>query len=457
MGIDVKIVGADTETGALTEAAIHRHSDGAPGLLVHTVPHTKFNPEVHPFLNATVGVNMNQDAAFGGTPDMIHNGIDGVTLWTGSSITGTKVTFDNDDDRAHGGIVTVVDFTSIALATVTVGVDGSDTVLTEGTQWVDTTGNNETATSLATAISAITGVSATASSAVVTVVADAGVNISKIDTSDAGDLPGSAQAVLINNPAVSETWEFDKTSDLTIANYVAISGWINIDSDWADADSIDMYCYDTASATEIGQRVHIEDFISIGEFDSWQSFAVPFSVLDIENEGTFDAVRFQVTARDGAKSPKFYIDDLQVEQTGTPLVFKAVTPKGTRFHITELRIRMEDTFDSTLANATIPNIPLYAFLGVARLTNGIVFRRVQVGKTAFSVTLRDLSDFMSTGSNLINVTGNAATTGFTLLVEFPVPIVLEGGDGENFLSFTISDDLSGLLRFTAVARGSVEI
>ena len=91
------------------------------------------------------------------------------------------------------------------------------------------------------------------------------------------------------------------------------------------------------------------------------------------------------------------------------------------------------------------------------MTNGIAFSRVQQGKTLFSVILKNLGDFLATGSNLINATGNATNTGFTLLVEFPEAILLEGGETENFLSFTINDDLSGLTRFTAAARGAVEI
>ena len=90
------------------------------------------------------------------------------------------------------------------------------------------------------------------------------------------------------------------------------------------------------------------------------------------------------------------------------------------------------------------------------MSNGITFSRVGRGKTLFSVTLKNLGDFLATGSNLINATGNATNSGFTLLVEFPQPIVLEGNSEINFLSFTISEDLSGLTRFTAVARGSVE-
>ena len=38
----------------------------------------------------------------------------------------------------------------------------------------------------------------------------------------------------------------------------------------------------------------------------------------------------------------------------------------------------------------------------------------------FSVTIKQLSDFLATGSDLINLTGNATNTGLTLLIKFPI-------------------------------------
>ena len=67
-----------------------------------------------------------------------------------------------------------------------------------------------------------------------------------------------------------------------------------------------------------------------------------------------------------------------------------------------------------------------------------------------------MGDFLATGSNMINISGNATNTGLTLVVEFPEPIILKGGGNQNFLSFTINDDLTNLTRFTAAARGALE-
>lgn len=69
-------------------------------------------------------------------------------------------------------IVTIVDFAQGALDTITVTVNGTATVLTEGTDFAAATSNNVTATNLATAINALAGVAASASAAVVLVTPD---------------------------------------------------------------------------------------------------------------------------------------------------------------------------------------------------------------------------------------------------------------------------------------------
>lgn len=454
MPIDVKVTGTGHVSGhAVLEQSLHKPPGKMAGAVVYAERILTFGPTLVPFLNDNFGIAMNQDASFGGTPDMIHNGIDS-TLWTASNITGAKVTFNVDDTRAHGGIITVVDYTALSGITATIGVDGSDTVKTEGGTWTAATSNNATATSLASDLDSITGVSASATAAVVTITADINVNISKVDTSDGTNLPGTGQAVEADNMAVNDVFQFNKGGDLTIANYTAITGWINIDKDWA-GDTVELYCYDTGGAVDVGSRIMLEDYIVSASFDVWQSFVIPFTDFQF-SELTFDAIRVELAVKDGGKSPKYYLDDVQVEQTGTPLVYKVGVAPGQVFHIDEIRVRVEDAFDSTLANATVPNLPIDAILGVAELTNGIVFRRIQKGVTLFSSTFKTLGDFLSTGSELSGVAGNATNTGFTMTVTFDPPIVLDGGILNNFLSYTVSDNLTGLTRLTAVARGALE-
>ena len=57
------------------------------------------------FVNPDNGVNMNVASAFTGTADGVHNGIDS-TLWTASTLNGTKFTY-NSTDFAHTGSASI--------------------------------------------------------------------------------------------------------------------------------------------------------------------------------------------------------------------------------------------------------------------------------------------------------------------------------------------------------------
>ena len=68
--------------------------------------------------------------------------------------------------------VTIDDYNNCGTDTVTVTIDGTANVLTEGSEWTAASDNDTTATSLASAIDALTGVSASATAAVVYIVPD---------------------------------------------------------------------------------------------------------------------------------------------------------------------------------------------------------------------------------------------------------------------------------------------
>ena len=290
------------------------------GLVVLSHPFVETEPSTQFFTNSTFGIAMNQNVAFSGTPEQIHDGID-QTLYTASAVTGSKFTFNQDDQRAYQGIITIVTAADTGGDTTTIGVDGSDTTKTEGVDWNKTDGNNsQTATDLATELSTITGVTATASGAVVTVLADVGVNISKLDTNDATAMPGSGGAVKTDNASLNDVMQFAKGSDLTLANFTALTLRINVDKDWSPSDSIEIYAYDTGLNVEVGCRVKLEDYFTFGDFDIWHSLIIPLTDMEIEGATTVDAFRIRIVNKTGP-SPVWYIDRFQLEQSGTPAIF----------------------------------------------------------------------------------------------------------------------------------------
>lgn len=61
--------------------------------------------EAYPLINSDFGNNLAQDAGFGGTPELVHDGTD-TAAWTGSNVSGNKVTF-NSTNRVLSGSASI--------------------------------------------------------------------------------------------------------------------------------------------------------------------------------------------------------------------------------------------------------------------------------------------------------------------------------------------------------------
>ena len=101
MSLDIVITDGSGSNGS---AKTHKR-DGESGLVVYTKDRYVPKPKSLLFLNETYGQAMNQDGGFSGTPVEVHDGLDN-TYWTGSNISGTKVTF-NSTDRFNNGAQSV--------------------------------------------------------------------------------------------------------------------------------------------------------------------------------------------------------------------------------------------------------------------------------------------------------------------------------------------------------------
>ena len=304
-----RIVG--TQGGGAKEIEQHVHpfktaSGNHVGAVVLNERFLNFRPEFHPFLNDTFGTAMNQNIAFSGTPEIIHNGGTS-TEWTGSAIAGTW-------NFADGGKVTI------------------------------TSANN--------------------------------------------------------NDAASFAEEGATTIDM--AGFTTLTG--KVDLDIYNSNNNDIVIQFDNAGVLVGSSVNLNDFIETGDFDE-QTFVIPKVNFDLTTQ-LLDGMTLTIN-RSGGTKPTIKFDDIQWEQTGDVAVFKATTPLGTRFHISEIRIRFEDAISSVLTDGSMPNIDPNAFFGVSSLTNGIGFASINNGKTLFSITLKNFGDFFATGSNAIDITGNA--------------------------------------------------
>ncbi len=401
------------------------------GLLTLTDRFRKFDPEFHPFLSDTFGVAMNQNIAFTGQPTVIHAGVNSGALLTGTT-TGTTASHLIDSGET---------FANIAV----------------GHSVKNTTSGNEYAL-----VTAVASNDLTLDSDIMVSGENYEINPIWVGTAVQGTwnfADGGKVTLTSANDNDEATFDNDVGQLWNMANHTTLTGKVDLDT-FNDNNHTIIIQFDLDN-TPVGNSVNLNDFIDTGDL-SEQSFVIPKASLGLTTQNINGmSVRLE---RTGGQKPTFKLDDIQWEETGAAEVYKATTPQGTTFHITEIRIAIADnitgitTVAGATENATIPNLSFDALLGVSALTNGILFSRVRNGKVAFAVSIKQLGDFLSTGSNIIP--GNRINDGtnmfIALVVKFPEPIVLEGGS-DNFLSFTIQDDLSGLLQFTAAARGALEV
>ena len=261
------------------------------------------------------------------------------------------------------------------------------------------------------------------------------------------------------NDQDAATFSEETPTTIDMTGFVVLTGAINLTTYDESFNDIQLR-WDNGGAS-VGDPVSLNDFIDTGLIGTAQNFAVAISNFNFASN-TVDGFTIAISRSGGAK-PAMTFDDITLQQTGEPLEYKATTHLGTRFHITELRLEVVDNVTGivTVAGATenhsMVNLSYNKILGVSVLSTGIVFRRVKAGKTLFSLTLKQLGDFLASGSDLVNVISDGTNTSITLLFRFPEPIILDGTAAADYLSFTINDDLSGLLQFTAVVRGALEV
>lgn len=433
-GIDIKLTDGE---GKGLKAHVHKMGEGLKDLPRHSALLTlseralQFIPEFHPFLNDTFGNQMNQVVTFGGAQlraTIVHAGVNSGNAQSGTTDVASPAAFELDDTgqsfEAVVGPGSLVHNTATGLFARVVTVN-SDTKLTLDTDIMQP--GNE-----AYHINDIwpgTAVQGTWN------FADGGeISITTADNNDEATFTVDA----------SHIWDAD--------DFVSFTGKIDLDVYNSTNNTIILeFGLDGAI---VGNSINLNDFIDTGDFTA-QTFVIPKVAFGLAAQN-FNSMRIIVTRTGGAK-PTIKFDNLQWENTGAPIVFKSTTPKGTRFHASEIVLRLEDVFDSTLANATMPDIPIDALLGVSSLANGILISIVDKGIIRFVATLKNHGDFMGVGAELEGVSGDATNTGLTYRIVFPTPFILEEGSDGSFISITINDTLSGLTRFTAVARGALEV
>jgi hypothetical protein len=272
------------------------------------------------------------------------------------------------------------------------------------------------------------------------------------DSTDQNNTAAGTKSVKSNKAAVSDVMEFDRLSDLDLSAYTAVTLFIYVDNGWSgsSADSMILYGWDTGAGSQVGNSIRLEDFFNEVVFGTWHKLSIPLSDLGLE-ASTIDAFRVEVAAKTGA-GPVWYLDDLQVEQSGTTTNFSVEAPRSTIYLVDSISFTFIDALSTALTDNSMPSLTYNKILGLDELTNGIVFQRRRMGEILFSASIKSISDSVKGGGVLTNLFSDGTSTSITLETNFGTPIILDARE-DDAIEILLSDDLSDLVSFTAIYKG----
>lgn len=267
--------------------------------------------------------------------------------------------------------------------------------------------------------------------------------------------PAGTQSVYVNKPNTNDIWEFSKGSDINLVNYSSLTIWIYVDDNWSLFESTSVYAWDTDTNTQVGNKVFLEDYFNFSDFDVWHKIRIPLDDLGISGTTTVDAIRFQQEITAGTK-PSFFLDDIQFEETGDPIVFTVSPSPGTWYHVDKFMITYADVYSPVLADSTMPKIPYDGWFGVGTLDTGVIYQRIKNGIAKVNAAITRHLDIMNFSNASITGYGSDGTNSWvSISVLFPQAVILKHEDDDK-MTMTISDDLSGLIEFRISAGGYVE-
>ena len=273
-------------------------------------------------------------------------------------------------------------------------------------------------------------------------------------TDDSTDRSNSGtKSVKVDNPSVGDVWQLDKGSSQSLAGHAAITFAVNVDKDWT-GDSIEIYAWDGAS--EVGTRVALEAYFSQSSFDVWHSVVIPLEDMGLTSS-TITGLRMQLISRSGAKAPKFYLDDIQLEETGSPVVFQASAPVGEKVLVDSIRVILADALAGTVASGTMMGLSYDKLLALTQLPTGILVQHMIRGVVVQSFAMRDIGDFWLQGFQVVSTSSDGTNTAIVMEKVFKEPLVLGGNADQNSITLTVQDDLTGLLRFQAVLIARLQL
>jgi hypothetical protein len=253
----------------------------------------------------------------------------------------------------------------------------------------------------------------------------------------------SAAASKKNNVAL-----LTRASGIDLSGYTAISGWIYITSTLESTQTIEFQTRN--GGTPIGLSVDVVGRINRFLLNTWQKF----SISTIELGASLSTID-EITVTNGPAGVfSYYLDDIQVEETGASLEYAIEPDQNSIYEIKQYSITLIDAYDSTLASSSMPKLPYNTLLALSELTNGISIETRIDGVTAGGGTIKNFADLieLSTIEN-IQSGGDGTNTWVKLSIKFDIVFRLNA-ETDDYIKLVVRDDLTPLLRFRFIALGN---
>lgn len=243
--------------------------------------------------------------------------------------------------------------------------------------------------------------------------------------------------------------EFDAEVAVDLTGSIFLTGWIILTAYPAvGTKSINIYGY--YSGATVGTSANLFNYIDTAELDVWQPFIIPLAEMDLST-ATISSIRIETSYSLAASQVDFYLDDIHITQ-GTRIEYRVTPPDDTELIITHIGMVVCASYDSTLANATVPNIPCETFMGLT-LSNGLRYHVEVDGVIIDDDTMYDLLDFMTLmDMHIVNHGGNATELWIYMEHNLEIPLRLKGSTDDH-LSVELLDNFSSLVRFNWTAGG----
>lgn len=268
--------------------------------------------------------------------------------------------------------------------------------------------------------------------------------------------------------ANDDEFEFEKATTVSSSSYTALSGYIYITQFSVGSNGVGVRFQ--LAGVDNGVELRLENYVDESLLNTWQKFIIPLSEFEVSNSLDQFVIR---TIRDSKQSPNYYLDAIQLEQSGSKS-YKFTPTDGNIFEYDRVEVVAE--YDNTLeipyalvdhSGASSVEQPTNLALDPDKFFGltppigftGLSFQRRIRGEVRFAGSFRTNADFLRSSFNKIQTftAPDGSKTLMKLIAEFSGRNRLDSRLHDDF-TVTIADDLSDFisLRIQFIGRELVD-